>query len=57
MLTAALILPAVTVALTQLRPSLTLIDAVLIYLLIVIGVSLIGGFCPRCWPHWPPISS
>lgn len=43
---AAATLPLLTVALTALRGSLALIDEVLIYLLVVIAVSLVGGFWP-----------
>ncbi len=41
---AAVLLPALTVALVQVRPSVHLINELLLYLLAVIGVTLVGGF-------------
>jgi two-component system sensor histidine kinase KdpD len=43
---AAVTLPLLTVGLTQMRSSLALIDEVLLYLLVVIAVSVLGGFWP-----------
>jgi two-component system sensor histidine kinase KdpD len=45
-LTAAVLLPLLTVVLAALRPDLNLTSDLLLYLLVVLGVSLIGG----AWP-------
>lgn len=43
---AALVLPLVTIVSTAARSHLALIDEVLVYLIAVVGVTLIGGFWP-----------
>jgi len=43
---AVVVLPALTATLTALRAQLSLTDDLLIYLLAVVGVSLVGGFWP-----------
>lgn len=45
-LLAALVLPAVTAALVPLRDHLAFVDDLLVYLLTVIGVTLVGGLWP-----------
>lgn len=46
LLLAVVVLPVLTVTLTALRAQLSLTDDLLIYLLAVVGVSLVGGFWP-----------
>ncbi len=43
---AAAALPTLTVALTAVRPHLALVDDLLLYLLVVIAVTIVGGFWP-----------
>ena len=44
MLLATVVLPLITVALSYAREHLTLVDDLLVYLLAVVGVTLVGGF-------------
>ncbi|HTD78082.1 MAG TPA: DUF4118 domain-containing protein, partial [Chloroflexota bacterium] len=46
LLLALVVLPVLTVTSTALRAQLSLTDDILIYLLAVVGVSLVGGFWP-----------
>ena len=45
-LVAAVGLPLLTLALTRLQPGLNLSSEILLYLLLVVGVALVGGFYP-----------